>query len=202
MSGDRAVEVSVHIAAQPETVFPYFTDPGRYVQWMGAGAALEPVPGGCYRILMRDGVEAAGEFVEIDPPHRLVFTWGWTHDPAVPPGPPASSSPCSPNAAAPASYCATTACPTTGNAITTARDGNSTSTASTSASAAATPARTPTPDRGRHLHPRAAGFGLQPRWPTPPVPLTGQCRRACPSRPRCADDDGCGARPAVLRGVW
>ena len=29
MSDDRAVEVSVHIAAQPETVFPYFTDPGR-----------------------------------------------------------------------------------------------------------------------------------------------------------------------------
>ena len=47
---------------------------------------MEPVPGGCYRILMRDGVEAAGEFVEVDPPHRLVFTWGWTHDPAVPPG--------------------------------------------------------------------------------------------------------------------
>ena len=86
MSDDRVVEVSVHIAAQPETVFPYFTDPGRYVQWMGAEAALEPVPGGCYRIVMRDGVEAAGEFVEIDPPHRLVFTWGWTHDRAVPPG--------------------------------------------------------------------------------------------------------------------
>jgi len=32
------------------------------------------------------GVEASGEFVEIDPPHRLVFTWGWTHDLAVPPG--------------------------------------------------------------------------------------------------------------------
>lgn len=83
---DRAVEVSMHIAAQPETVFPYFTDPGRYVQWMGAGAVLEPVPGGGYHVLMRDGVQAAGEFVEIDPPHRLVFTWGWTHDPALPPG--------------------------------------------------------------------------------------------------------------------
>ena len=35
---------------------------------------------------MRDGVEAAGEFVEVDPPHRVVFTWGWTHDGAVPPG--------------------------------------------------------------------------------------------------------------------
>ena len=35
MSDDGVVEVSVHIAASPETVFPYFTDPSRYVQWMG-----------------------------------------------------------------------------------------------------------------------------------------------------------------------
>jgi uncharacterized protein YndB with AHSA1/START domain len=35
---------------------------------------------------MRDGVEAAGEFVEIDPPHRVVFTWGWTKGHAVAPG--------------------------------------------------------------------------------------------------------------------
>ena len=60
MTAAGVVEVSVHIAAEPQTVFPYFTDPGRYVQWMGADAALEPVPGGCYRIIMRDGVEAAG----------------------------------------------------------------------------------------------------------------------------------------------
>jgi len=86
MSDDGVVEVSVHIAASPETVFPYFTDPSRYVQWMGSGATLEPVPGGAYRIQMRGGVEAAGRFIEISPPHRLVFTWGWTHDPAVPPG--------------------------------------------------------------------------------------------------------------------
>ena len=86
MTGDSVVEISVHIAALPETVFGYFTDPGRYVQWMGTDARLEPVPGGCYRVLMRNGVEASGEFVEVDPPRRLVFTWGWTHDPAVPPG--------------------------------------------------------------------------------------------------------------------
>jgi uncharacterized protein YndB with AHSA1/START domain len=86
MSDDGIVEVSVHIAASPETVFPYFTDPGRYIQWMGSGAILEPVPGGAYRIQMRGGVEACGQFLEISPPHRLVFTWGWTHDPAVPPG--------------------------------------------------------------------------------------------------------------------
>src|SRR6266516_1825825 len=86
MTDDGVVEVSVYIAAQPETVFPYFTDPGRYIQWMGSGATLEPVPGGCYRVLMRDGVEAAGEFVEVDAPRRVVFTWGWTHDHAVAPG--------------------------------------------------------------------------------------------------------------------
>jgi uncharacterized protein YndB with AHSA1/START domain len=86
MTDDGVVEVSMHIAATPETVFRYFTDPGRYAQWMGSDATLEPVPGGCYRVWMRDGVEATGEFVEIDPPRRLVFTWGWTHDPAVPPG--------------------------------------------------------------------------------------------------------------------
>jgi uncharacterized protein YndB with AHSA1/START domain len=83
---DDVVEVSVYIAAEPETVFPYFTDPGRYVQWMGRDATLHPVPGGAYRIVMQEGVEAGGEFLEIDPPRRLVFTWGWTHDPAVPPG--------------------------------------------------------------------------------------------------------------------
>lgn len=86
MTGVGVLEVSVHIAAPPETVFPYFIDPERYVRWMGNGATLEPAPGGCYRVRMRDGVEAAGEFLEVDPPHRLVFTWGWTRDRAVPPG--------------------------------------------------------------------------------------------------------------------
>ena len=86
MTDDDVVEVSVHIAAEPETVFPYFTDPGRYVQWMGRDATLHPVLGGSYRVYMRDGVETVGEFLEIDPPRRLVFTWGWTSDPAVPPG--------------------------------------------------------------------------------------------------------------------
>jgi uncharacterized protein YndB with AHSA1/START domain len=83
---DGVVEVSVHVAAQPETVFPYFTDPDRYVQWMGGSATLDPVPGGTYRVRMRDGIEASGKFVEIDPPHRVVFTWGWTQGYAVPPG--------------------------------------------------------------------------------------------------------------------
>ena len=27
---------------------------------------------------MRHGVEALGQFVEVEPPRRVVFTWGWT----------------------------------------------------------------------------------------------------------------------------
>jgi uncharacterized protein YndB with AHSA1/START domain len=86
MPESDVLEVSVHIAAKPETVFPYFTDPERYVQWMGTSATLDAVPGGTYRVGMRDGVEARGEFVEVDPPHLLVFTWGWTDQFAVAPG--------------------------------------------------------------------------------------------------------------------
>lgn len=86
MTDPEPLEVSVHIAASPDTVFPYFTDPRRYVQWMGSDATLEAVPGGTYRVSIRDGVQASGEFVEVDPPKRLVFTWGWHGDPAVPPG--------------------------------------------------------------------------------------------------------------------
>jgi uncharacterized protein YndB with AHSA1/START domain len=78
MTEPEVLEVTVHISARPETVFPYFTDPARYVQWMGSSATLEATPGGRYRVGIRDGVEAVGEFVEVDPPHRLVFTWGWT----------------------------------------------------------------------------------------------------------------------------
>ena len=76
-------EVSVHVAAAPEDVFPYFTDPARYVQWMGSEAKLEPVPGGVYRVRMPDGFEAAGTFLSVDPPHQLAFTWGFADDEAA-----------------------------------------------------------------------------------------------------------------------
>ena len=76
MTSSDVFEVSVHIDAAPETVFGFFTDPTRYTQRMGQESTIEAVPGGVYRARMRDGVEASGQFVEIDPPQRVVFTWG------------------------------------------------------------------------------------------------------------------------------
>ena len=86
MTAPEVLEVSVHIGADPETVFAYFTNPSRYVLWMGTDATLEPQPGGTYRVFLRDGVQTAGQFLEVDPPRRLVFTWDWTDSEQVPPG--------------------------------------------------------------------------------------------------------------------
>jgi uncharacterized protein YndB with AHSA1/START domain len=80
------VEVERQIAATPETVFSYLTDPVKFVAWMGTRAELDPRAGGRYRIDVGAGNVAAGEYVEIEPPHRLVFSWGWEGDSAVPPG--------------------------------------------------------------------------------------------------------------------
>ncbi len=53
---------------------------------MGVGAELDPRPGGQVRIDVDGEHIAMGEFREVDPPHRVVMTWGWENNSAVPPG--------------------------------------------------------------------------------------------------------------------
>jgi uncharacterized protein YndB with AHSA1/START domain len=67
----------VRIDAPPDVVFPYFTDPARIVTWMGVGALLDPRPGGALRIEANGRDVVLGEYVEVDAPRRLVFTWGF-----------------------------------------------------------------------------------------------------------------------------
>jgi uncharacterized protein YndB with AHSA1/START domain len=50
------------------------------VQWMGDEATLDPRPGGVCRVVWGGVVGVLGEFVEVVPPSRVVFTWGWEHD--------------------------------------------------------------------------------------------------------------------------
>ncbi len=40
------LERVVRIAARPETVFSYFTDPKKMTLWKGISAQLDPQPGG------------------------------------------------------------------------------------------------------------------------------------------------------------
>jgi uncharacterized protein YndB with AHSA1/START domain len=84
---DTAVyERTIAIDASPETVWEFFVDPNKLMRWMGIDAELEPRPGGAYRCNVIPGHTALGEFVEVDKPRRVVFTWGWDGNDGVPPG--------------------------------------------------------------------------------------------------------------------
>jgi uncharacterized protein YndB with AHSA1/START domain len=74
---DGVLEYETRVAARPATVFAYFTDPAKMVQWMGTEATLDPRPGGVCRINPSGHAVMSGEFVEVDPPRRISFTWGW-----------------------------------------------------------------------------------------------------------------------------
>ena len=81
------VEVEVRIAASPETVFDFFVDPDKMIQWMGRSVRLDPRPGGEFHCDMNGVNIAGGEYLELEPPSRAVFTWGWEgEDASVEPG--------------------------------------------------------------------------------------------------------------------
>lgn len=84
---DTAVyERTIGIDASPETVWEFLVDPRKAMRWMGIDAELDPQPGGIYHVEVSSGNTARGEFVEVVKPHRLVFTWGWDGNEALPPG--------------------------------------------------------------------------------------------------------------------
>ena len=77
----------VRVAATQETIFPFFTDPEKMVLWKGIQATLDPRPGGIYRVNVTGHDIARGEYVEVVPYSRVVFTWGWEGEGnPVPPG--------------------------------------------------------------------------------------------------------------------
>ncbi|MGH3276796.1 MAG: SRPBCC family protein [Pseudonocardiaceae bacterium] len=73
-----------HIAAPPATVFPYFTEPALIVKWIGDMAELDPKPGGVFSLDMGE-VAVRGAYIVVDPPHRLVFSWGINGSDSLPP---------------------------------------------------------------------------------------------------------------------
>lgn len=92
-----SVEISARVGSAPAEVLAYFTEPVRYIRWMGSEATLDPVPGGEYRVRMPDGFEASGSYVAVDPPHQVSFTWGFADEAAAaktknPHGPAAATS--------------------------------------------------------------------------------------------------------------
>ncbi len=75
----------IRITAPPEVVFEYFIDPAKVIRWMAQEAEVEPKVGSVYRLTI-DGNVARGEVVQLEPPHRVAFTWGWEESGPVPSG--------------------------------------------------------------------------------------------------------------------
>ena len=89
MTAPTADEITreIYIAAPPQTVYAYFTDPVKALRWKGQDATLDPRPGGVYRLILGEGNIVRGEYVRLTPYSQIVFTWGWEGDNApVPPG--------------------------------------------------------------------------------------------------------------------
>ena len=88
---DATVSADVHrevvVDAPPEVVFAYFTEPERMQRWMGVSVDLAPRPGGGLSVDVNGRDVGRGEFVEVVPYSRVVFTWGWdSPGHPVPPG--------------------------------------------------------------------------------------------------------------------
>jgi uncharacterized protein YndB with AHSA1/START domain len=84
MTGD-AYTASVRIDAAPVEVFPYLTDAELIVRWMGDWAELDPTPGGKL-VIDINGVPIRGEYLVVEPPHRVVFSWGAAGSDTLAPG--------------------------------------------------------------------------------------------------------------------
>ena len=81
-----AVISEIYIAASPEVVFAYFVEADKMVRWMGSRVVdVDPRPGGAYAFDINAMVRARGQYVEVVPHSRVVFSFGWEDDQSVPP---------------------------------------------------------------------------------------------------------------------
>jgi len=92
-SDQNAVIAEIFIAAPPARVFEAISDPNQLPRWWGQNglyhvtkSTMDVRPGGKWR---SDGVGAdgqafyvEGEYLEVDPPRRLVHTWASSYDTA------------------------------------------------------------------------------------------------------------------------
>ncbi|MFT4470057.1 SRPBCC family protein [Arthrobacter sulfonylureivorans] len=83
----HTLELETMLDAPCEQVFRMLTEPAELAKWWGPEgftmpeALLDLQPGGSYRLTMKppDGepFHLAGEYLVIDPPRRLVYTFRW-----------------------------------------------------------------------------------------------------------------------------
>jgi uncharacterized protein YndB with AHSA1/START domain len=76
----------ISVAATPATVFALLSEPDRLRRWQSVVSSVDFEIEGEYHHLVVPGAVAGGTFTEIERDQRLVYTWGWEGNDAVPPG--------------------------------------------------------------------------------------------------------------------
>ena len=77
----------VVVDAPAEVVYELLVDPEGFVTWMAEEAVLDARAGGAIRWTHANGDTCSGTYVELVPPRRVVFTYGWERaEVGIPPG--------------------------------------------------------------------------------------------------------------------
>lgn len=79
---DRTIDIQAPVAL----VFEMLTTTEHWARWWGSGSHIDPRPGGPVLIRYPNGVEVAGEVLEVEPDRRLAFTYGFVSGEPIPPG--------------------------------------------------------------------------------------------------------------------
>jgi uncharacterized protein YndB with AHSA1/START domain len=66
----------VLVKAEPSTIYALLLEPGMQ-SWLGTDVEFDPRPGGIYQVKVIGDHPALGEFVEVVPNEKVVFTFGW-----------------------------------------------------------------------------------------------------------------------------
>jgi uncharacterized protein YndB with AHSA1/START domain len=78
-------ETEIDLPAAIDEVFRHLTDPVAMLRWLGQHATLQPTAGGTFEVDI-NGVPVRGRYLEVDPPHRVVVSWGVAGSEDMPPG--------------------------------------------------------------------------------------------------------------------
>lgn len=76
---------SIEINAPAEVVFEHLVTAERMISWMGQRAELRAVPGGAFAVDI-NGYLVRGEYLAVEPPRRVVVSWGMAGIDDFPPG--------------------------------------------------------------------------------------------------------------------
>ncbi len=77
----NTVTKTADLPVSPDEAFALITEPERLRRWMAVSASIELRAGGSYRFTVTPGNTSIGTVREVEPGRRIVYAWGWEHQP-------------------------------------------------------------------------------------------------------------------------